>query len=60
MGLTLIMIGFAFFFLPNLSIIDIFPDFIGCIFIMRGLYKLADLTPGLADAKKKFLNVLHL
>ena len=60
MGLSYIAFGFIFFFLPNLSIIDILPDFIGCLLISKGLYKLSDLTPGLMDAKKAFTKVLYL
>ena len=54
------MIGFVFFFLPNLNIIDIMPDFIGCLFIIKGLSKLSDLTPGLNDAKNAFTKVLYI
>lgn len=60
MGLNYLIAGFVFFFLPNLSIIDILPDFIGCICIIKGLEKLSDLTPGLADAKKSFFKVLYI
>ena len=60
MGITFLMVGFIFFFLPNLTIIDILPDFLGCILIMVGLNKLADLTPGLAEAKRAFLKALYI
>ncbi len=60
MGLSFLIAGFVFFFLPNLSIIDIIPDFLGCIMIIIGLNKLADLTPGLFDAKKDFIKVLYI
>lgn len=60
MGLKLIIAGFIFFFLPNISIIDVLPDFIGCILVICGLNKLTDLTPGLADARKKFINVMYI
>lgn len=60
MNIIYIIIGFFFFFLPNFTIIDILPDFIGCIFIIKGLSKLADLTPGLEEAKKSFLKVFYL
>ncbi len=60
MGLSYIIAGFIFFFLPNFSIIDILPDFLGCILIIIGLNKLADLTPGLYDARKAFKKVLYI
>lgn len=60
MGLSYLIAGFVFFFLPNLSIIDIFPDFLGCILIIKGLNKLSDLTPGLYDAKNSFIKVLYI
>ena len=60
MGLSYLIAGFIFFFLPNLSIIDILPDFIGCIFIIIGLNKISDLTPGLADARRNFFKVMYL
>ena len=60
MNISYIIAGFAFFFLPSFNIIDIFPDFIGCILILKGLQKLSDLTPGLMDAKNAFNKVLYL
>ncbi len=60
MGISFLIAGFVFFFLPNLSIIDILPDFLGCILIIVGLNKLADLTPGLYDAKNAFIKVLYI
>ena len=60
MGLSFLIVGFIFFFLPNFSIIDILPDFIGCIFIIVGLNKISDLTPGLNDARRAFFKVMYL
>lgn len=60
MGISFLIIGFLFFFLPNFSIIDLFPDFLGCLFVIKGLSKLADLTPGLSDAKDAFLKVTYI
>lgn len=60
MGLPFLVAGFIFFFLPNFSIIDILPDFIGCLLIIIGLNKLADLTPGLYDARKAFVKVMYI
>ncbi len=60
MGLSYLIAGFAFFFLPNFTIIDIMPDFIGCLLIIKGLQKVADLTPGLRDARDKFFKALYV
>ena len=43
MGFKLILAGLVFFFNPCINLVDIFPDFIGCILISAGLYKLADM-----------------
>ena len=59
MGISCIIAGFVFFFLPNLSIIDILPDFIGCLLIIKGLSKFADLTPGIQDARERFIKLTY-
>ena len=43
MGFRLIFAGLVFFFNPCINLFDIFPDFIGCILISAGLYKLSDV-----------------
>lgn len=43
MGFRLIFAGLVFFFNPCINLFDILPDFIGCIFISAGLYKLSDV-----------------
>ncbi len=58
MGFKYLIWGCVFFFLPNLSFIDILPDFIGCILILKGLSKISDLAPKLYDAKELFKKVL--
>lgn len=60
MGINYLIAGFVFFFLPNFSIIDLLPDFIGCLLILKGLTKLSDLTPVLSDAKRAFTSTLYL
>ena len=60
MGLNYLITGLLFFFLPNLSIIDIFPDFVGCLLVIKGINKISDLTPGISDAKRSFVSVLYL
>ena len=64
MGFGLFAVSLIFFFTPNLDIIDVLPDFIGAILVIRGLNKLSDLTPGLSDTKHAkshlFSFLLHL
>ncbi len=60
MGFKYLIWGCVFFFLPNLSFIDILPDFIGCILILKGLSKISDLAPKLYDAKQLFKKSLYI
>ena len=60
MGFSYLIAGTVFWFLPNFSIIDVLPDFIGCLLFIKGLGKLADLSPGLDDAKRMFIKVLYI
>lgn len=53
MGIGLIIVGTIFLLNPNINIVDILPDFIGYIFIYRGLYRLADIDDRMYSAKKK-------
>lgn len=49
MKFGLIIAGLVFFLNPNINIIDIFPDFIGCALIYAGLAGLAPLSPSMED-----------
>ena len=60
MRIKYILLGFLFFFLPNFNIVDILPDFIGCLLIIYGLGKISDLSPVLNDAKNAFKNLLYI
>ncbi len=40
MGFSLILAGFFFLIVPTVNLLDIFPDFIGYIFIFAGLFRL--------------------
>ena len=60
MGISYLIAGLIFFFLPNFSIIDLLPDFIGCILIIKGLGKLSDLTPLLMNAKLAFIKAMYV
>lgn len=50
------LLGFGLFFFcnPNLNIIDILPDCIGCLLIVIALTKLGDLCDDLGEAKRAF------
>lgn len=52
MGFRLILAGLVFFFNPCINLVDILPDFIGCILLSAGLYKLADIEDRFATARK--------
>ncbi len=54
MGLGFIIAGIVFLVNPNINIIDILPDFIGCILIVIGLSKTAMLHDSFAEAKDAF------
>ncbi len=51
----LILCGLLCFCNPHLAVVDILPDFIGCLFIYVGLYRAARLHPILSDAQRSFL-----
>lgn len=60
MGLQYLVIGCFFLLNPYFSIIDVIPDFIGCIFLMKGLSKVAKVSESFADAYRQFRNLLLL
>ena len=60
MGFTLIIVGITFFLNPIISLIDIFPDFIGCALILLGLGKLSSISPELDSARPYFKYMLYI
>ena len=54
MGFGLLILGSIFFANPCLNVLDILPDWIGCLLIFLGLRKLSDLSPRLAGARAGF------
>lgn len=54
MGLQYLIIGCFFLLNPYFSIIDIIPDFIGCIFLLKGLSKASKISESFADANRQF------
>lgn len=55
MGIGLIAIGMFFAVNPVVTIIDIIPDFIGCILVAAGLDRLADMEDHFSSAKRSFI-----
>ncbi len=58
MGIGYILAGLIFLFEPFINIIDILPDFIGYLLILRGMAKMADVEYKLAQAKIKMTHAL--
>lgn len=52
MGFRLIFAGLVFFFNPCINIVDILPDFIGCILISAGLFRLVDVEDRFSYARR--------
>ena len=52
MNLGYLLLGLVFLFNPNINVIDVLPDVIGCLFILKGLSKLSDLNRHIASAKQ--------
>ena len=50
MEFALITAGLLFLMNPLIAIVDIFPDFIGCILILLGINRLRAVSPELDDA----------
>lgn len=60
MGLQYLIIGCFFLLNPYFSIIDLIPDFIGCIFLMKGLARVSKISVAFQDAFAQFRNLLIL
>ena len=58
MGFGQIIAALFFLFNPDISIIDIFPDFIGYMFMASGLSHLAMINNELEDAYEKFKKMI--
>ena len=54
MNLGYLLVGLVFLFNPNINVIDVLPDVIGCLFILKGLSRLSDLNRHIASARAKF------
>ena len=58
MKIGYMIVGCIFLFNPFINIIDIFPDFIGYLFIMRALSELSDLERNIRNARAKFKSAM--
>ena len=58
MKIGYMIIGCIFLFNPFINIIDIFPDFIGYLFIMRALAELSDLDRNICNARNRFKSAM--
>lgn len=56
-GFGLVFLGLALFFNPYFAVVDVLPDFIGCILIYIGLSRVAMIHDGLRDAANAFLKL---
>lgn len=50
-------LGLLFFLNPNITVVDVFPDFIGCLLIISGLGALRDISDSLEAARRDFLRM---
>ena len=55
-----IAFSFAFIFNPNITIVDIFPDFIGYMILSASLLKLSMLSETLADSRRSFERMIFI
>ena len=53
-----IALGVIFMLNPYVTVIDIFPDFIGCLLIISGLASLRDISDSFEDARVNFMRLL--
>ena len=54
LSLTMIGTGAVFLFNPVFNIIDVLPDFIGCLFIMNGLHIISEINDSAASSRRAF------
>ncbi len=49
--------GMIFLLNPNITVVDILPDFIGCILVISGLSRMRDISDSLEAARSNFLRL---
>lgn len=52
-----IALGIMFLLDPNIAVVDVLPDFVGCLLIISGLSSLRDLSDSLEDARMNFMRL---
>ncbi len=52
-----IALGILFLLNPNVNVVDLLPDFIGCLLILSGLSSLRDISDSLEEARLNFLRL---
>lgn len=60
MGFIYIIVGTVFLFNPMIGLLDILPDFIGYLFILAGIYKIADITKTMDNIHKYLLYLIGI
>lgn len=58
MNFTLIIAGLVFLFNPETNILDLLPDFIGILLIMRGIRPITTVSPAAEDSYRNFSRCL--
>lgn len=58
MGFIYIIVGTVFLFNPMIGLLDILPDFIGYLFMLAGIYKIADITKTMDNIHKYLLYLI--
>lgn len=53
-----IALGILFLLDPNIAVLDVLPDFVGCMLIISGLSSLRDLSDSMEEARVNFLRLL--
>lgn len=57
MSFALVFAGLLFFCNPTFSSIDVLPDFIGCVLLFLGLFRLSKVYRPFADVGRRFLKL---
>lgn len=53
----LVLAGLLFFFNPSFAALDLLPDFLGCLLIYAGLYRVSKIYAPLAETAARFLRL---
>ncbi len=56
-GFGMVFSGLLLFFNPYFAVVDILPDFIGCLLVYFGLTRISTLYRGMAEARLAFLKL---